>query len=855
MFLGLLAALAVMWLDTAGGVPQADPVTALVTRLEQVVRTGDVAALRSLGREEKAVAELADWFGSGPARVVLKERDRTEIPSGGQRLLIEAFSEYGAEARLVTFSLDLHQSGDAWRIASASRIGNVGGLFRLALNNTKQYDVKDLTVRAPDLTLHMASGAAFVAETPEGPTVVILLGRGEMVFSPPDTAEKTQVRIFSGGDRLQARFEHVFIRVRPADFAVRFPAGALTPREISPAPLRRAEDVFEQNISKTLQIDLGDLSRERWSITPQPNDFIAEINTDKHGSLTYTRSTQDPEDVTLFDRVRRKNISVYASPDKLTKRGRFFSEDDLVDYDVLAYDVDVKVAPERALIEGSARIKVKIRAPGVAVLNMRLAESLAVRGVYSPDFGRLLHLRVVNQNSLIVSLPVTAVRGSELWLNIFYSGRVQSQELDREAIAVSQDPEIVGIPAEPRYLYSHRAYWYPQSPVSDYAPARLSIAVASDFEVVATGSPVGVPTPAAGVVEPGQRQKRVFTFSSERPVRYLAFVISRLRAVNTRRMDEVTMTVTANARQAGRAQSMSAGAEEIFQFYKSLVGRAPYPTFTLAVTEREAPGGHSPAYFAVVDQATFTGRITWRSDPVNFDNYPSFFMAHEVAHQWWGQAVGWKNYHEQWISEGFAQYFALLYAEKKLTGIAPDVVRQMRRTAIEQSSQGPVYLGYRLGHIKGQTPVFRSIVYNKAAMALHMLRRLIGDDAFFNGVRDFYDAWEFRKAGTGDFQAVMEKVSGRPLGRFFDAWIFGETIPRVRFGHRVEKNDAIVRFEQQGEPVDIPITVRLTYASGDIEDVVVPVVDKVTEQRIPLKRSLRSIEANADHAALAIIVK
>jgi len=855
MFLGLLAALAVMWLDTAGGVPQADPVTALVTRLEQVVRTGDVAALRSLGREEKAVAELADWFGSAPARVVLKERDRTEIPSGGQRLLIEAFSEYGAEARLVTFSLDLHQSGDAWRIASASRIGNVGGLFRLALNNTKQYDVKDLTVRAPDLTLHMASGAAFVAETPEGPTVVILLGRGEMVFSPPDTAEKTQVRIFSGGDRLQARFEHVFIRVRPADFAVRFPAGALTPREISPAPLRRAEDVFEQNISKTLQIDLGDLSRERWSITPQPNDFIAEISTDKHGSLTYTRSTQDPEDVTLFDRVRRKNISVYASPDKLTKRGRFFSEDDLVDYDVLAYDVDVKVAPERALIEGSARIKVKIRAPGVAVLNMRLAESLAVRGVYSPDFGRLLHLRVVNQNSLIVSLPVTAVRGSELWLNIFYSGRVQSQELDREAIAVSQDPEIVGIPAEPRYLYSHRAYWYPQSPVSDYAPARLSVAVATDFEVVATGSQVGVPTPAAGVVEPGQRQKRVFTFSSERPVRYLAFVISRLRAVNTRRMDEVTMTVTANARQAGRAQSMSAGAEEIFQFYKSLVGRAPYPTFTLAVTEREAPGGHSPAYFAVVDQATFTGRITWRSDPVNFDNYPSFFMAHEVAHQWWGQAVGWKNYHEQWISEGFAQYFALLYAEKKLTGIAPDVVRQMLRTAIEQSSQGPVYLGYRLGHIKGQTPVFRSVVYNKAAMALHMLRRLIGDDAFFNGVRDFYDAWEFRKAGTGDFQAVMEKVSGRPLGRFFDAWIFGETIPRVRFGHRVEKNDAIVRFEQQGEPVDIPITVRLTYASGDIEDVVVPVVDKVTEQRIPLKRSLRSIEANADHAALAIIVK
>ena len=271
-------------------------------------------------------------------------------------------------------------------------------------------------------------------------------------------------------------------------------------------------------------------------------------------------------------------------------------------------------------------------------------------------------------------------------------------------------------------------------------------------------------------------------------MRYLAFVVSRLRPVTTRELDGVTMTVMANARQAGRAQAISGRAGEIFQFYKSLVGRAPYPGFTLAFTERDVPGGHSPAYFAVVDQVTFIGTISWRGDPVNFDNYPAFFVAHELAHQWWGQGVGWKNYHEQWISEGFAQYFALLYAERKLDGVAPNVLRQMRRTAIAQSSQGPVYLGYRLGHIKSQTAVFRSVVYNKAAMVLHMLRQLIGDEAFFKGIQDFYQASEFQKAGTGDFQAVMEKVSGRSLGRFFDAWIFGQAIPQVRFRHHVEKD-------------------------------------------------------------------
>ena len=122
---------------------------------------------------------------------------------------------------------------------------------------------------------------------------------------------------------------------------------------------------------------------------------------------------------------------------------------------------------------------------------------------------------------------------------------------------------------------------------------------------------------------------------------------------------------------------------------------------------------------------------------MSFDDYPTFFLAHEVAHQWWGHAVGWKNYHEQWISEGFAQYFAALYAEKDLdASVLPNMLRQMRRTAIAQSTQGPIYLGYRLGHIRADERVFRSIIYNKAAMVLHMLRQLVGDEAFFAGRAD-----------------------------------------------------------------------------------------------------------------------
>jgi hypothetical protein len=856
MLPGLVLTFAILSAVPAQAPAQPDPVAAAVTRLEEALRTADKATLASLAADEAAVAGLVESIAEGPpSRSVVKVRDRSEI-EGGHRLLIEVFGEYRGEGRLSAWNIDFDKASSGVRIISSTRLASVNGLFRLSLSVTRQYDIRNLTVTGPDLALHIAHGTAFVAETLDGPTAVVLLGAGEMRFSPQDPAERTQVRIFSGSDAMKTPFSAAFLRIRPADFATSFPEATLVERAASQRDLQRARQVFDEYVGKTLQIDLRDLSSERWWITPQSGDLIAEIRTKRFGSLTYARSGGDAEDISLFDRRRRRNIAVYASAEKLARRGRFYSEDDLVDYDVLAYDVDTTVSPDRATIEGNARIKLKIRSAFATTVNLRLAESLTVRGVFSPAFGRLLHLRVIGQNSLIVNLPGTATSGTEFWLNVVYGGRVQPQELDREAIATAQEPqEPTAIPNEPRFLYSHRAYWYPQSIVSDYAPVRLSITAPAGFDIVATGVSAGVPLPQAGIVDGGQG-RRVFLFESERPVRYLAFVASRLRAVESRKVDGVSVSLLANPRQTARARGMADRAEDIFSFYRSLVGSAPYPALSVVFTERDAPGGHSPAYFVVVDQVPLGSSVSWRNDPVSFDTYPAFFLAHEIAHQWWGQAVGWKNYHEQWISEGFAQYFATLYAEKKLgPSVAGSVLRQMRQTAIAESSQGPIYLGYRLGHIKSDARVFRSIVYNKSAMVLHMLRRFIGEEAFFKGVAEFYDASQFRKAGTGDFISAMEKASGKPLNRFFDTWVFGESIPRVRFSYKVESKEAIVRLEQEGAPADFPITVTLTYASGERTHFNLLMTDKRLEQRLPLTGVLRSAAANADNASLAIVIR
>src|SRR5262249_36505534 len=154
------------------------------------------------------------------------------------------------------------------------------------------------------------------------------------------------------------------------------------------------------------------------------------------------------------------------------------------------------------------------------------------------------------------------------------------------------------------------------------------------------------------------------------------------------------------------------------------------------------------------------------------------------------------------------------------------------------------------------------LVYDKSAAVLHMLRRLIGDDAFFRGVQRFYRTSRFSKAGTEDLRAAMEKEAGRPLDRFFERWIYGSTLPRLRFSYRIgpatdgSAGDVAIRVEQVGDQLfDVPLTAVLQYEDRKQIDVMVPVGDRVTEVRLPLAGTLRGVVIRTDDGTLAEIVR
>ncbi len=243
-------------------------------------------------------------------------------------------------------------------------------------------------------------------------------------------------------------------------------------------------------------------------------------------------------------------------------------------------------------------------------------------------------------------------------------------------------------------------------------------------------------------------------------------------------------------------------------FYSEHVG--PYSYEKLANVQSSIGGGGMESASAIMygpASVTGTRSTRWRN-----------VVIHEIAHQWFGNAVTENDWNDVWLSEGFATYFTLLFIEHAYgRDEFAQGLRDSRRTVLEFYAKTP---DYRVVHenLADMSQVTTGMTYQKGSWVLHMLRQKMGDDRFWAGIRDYYARFKDANASTTDFRLAMERASGLDLSAFFQQWLYRGGVPRVEASwtwDAVAKQVVVdLTQTQSGEPFQLPVEIGITDAGG-----------------------------------------
>jgi len=202
--------------------------------------------------------------------------------------------------------------------------------------------------------------------------------------------------------------------------------------------------------------------------------------------------------------------------------------------------------------------------------------------------------------------------------------------------------------------------------------------------------------------------------------------------------------------------------KSVLAFYSDYVG--PFAYERLAnIQASSVAGGMESASAILYNEAAVTGTrsVRWRN-----------VVIHEIAHQWFGNAVTESDWDDVWLSEGFATYFTLLYIEHAYG--RDEFVRGLEASRQTVMTFAAAHPDYTIVHknLSRMEDVTSSHTYQKGSWTLHMLRGVIGSEAFQRGIRIYYQRHFNANATTADFRRAMEEASGRDLGWFFEQWLY-----------------------------------------------------------------------------------
>ena len=857
-FFSLLAAAAAF--GQAGGSPQnTDTPGVFIGRLQGLLQNRNFPAYLQLFSPDIRAEErgrLETFFTDyRMSEVSLRTAGIKSVEDGRARVFLQAFFQSADQAMIESWTLTLEKRAETWAVVRKDVTGNMTTLYKVRIPSERVERARRVEVRHADILFSFTDAAVFYDNIPGLETALVIVGKGTVLFTPADPNERHQLELLYKKKQLEDAVDSLYIRCSSSFFAsnIVLEKGDGLPA-VSSVERAKAAAVFSRNYSRSFTIETS-FDKNLLSFLPQGDEVVLEFKGRKAGELTYIYYPFSDDEVNLFDRGRDRIISLY-SPEREASPPlkRFFISFE-EKFDVKSYALDLSYTPATSFLSGKARIEVVSKVDTLDNLKFRFSPDLEILKITDEENRELFYTQDRLRKILYVYFLSPPAQKTPTTIEVFYRGRMLPAVPSTDVIAQSGYNQPIRF--RPRYetfFFSHAGYWYPGPPEEDYFLARLTLVIPPEYRCVANGEMVakGRWDEMDDVVEIEKAGSSVYTFESRSPVKYMSFIVGRLER-QRERAGLVPLETFVSTEILDSQPGIIDQAADILDFYARSFGPFPYEKLGIVLRLWPTFGGHSPASFIVLNQVPWLGNTGFPpplDTPVDLSEWEEYFLAHEIAHQWWGQGVSFQSYKDQWLSEGLSQFAAASYLRRKYGEKSfAVIVKKFARWAEKKSFRGPVLMGSRLSYYDFEA--YQSIVYNKAALALFMLQDLLGKEIFESGLRSFFEKFKFQAARTGEFIAAMEAASGRDLKAFFQGWFSSYELPEVQTTWTETSVAGGVRLDIRVTQVSgrfvFPLWVEWIHA-GEVGRKMV-VVDETTEElSLTLPRRPDKIRVNPDKA-------
>jgi Peptidase family M1 domain/PEGA domain len=694
----------------------------------------------------------------------------------------------------------------------ALRTGRPAGVWRVE-NLELNRDIGKFTFRAGEFS--------FLPPVLGKTVMAVFIGDGSFQLAPRNPIESNHLKLITGSSAVDEQFRSVVLcftdgtesEIKKAAVAVdeaskagpAFQEFRSRVRARSDSPRSLLENFL--GLENVPNID-ADLLAELYA--PQRHSFSAYIHGAKHADLRFLVSDSgalpsilSPEEVALL------NDDAGTAQDGIWYLSHTAAEWDK--HTASSKENRKWVLPERYRIEtvigsnehltASCEVAIKVLVEGTRVIKFGLLPALRVSAVrLGAQEIPFIQEAQKEDGSFYVVLPSGATAGSEVSLTIEYAG-----------------DKVVNNAGGGTFAIGARESWFPSlNALSDRATFDLTFKVPKHYLLVSVGKldkswteenaaathwVSEIPLAVAGF------NYGEFTKKERRddPTGYL------IEAYATKEVPEYLRAASRaiNLTPLAMAQSAIVDAQNSIRVFDHFFGGIPYGRIAITQQPQFNFGQSWPSLVYLPISAFLDSTQRWAlmgQNAFRFADFVDEVIPHEVSHQWWGHAVGWATYHDQWLSEGFADFSAGLFLQN--TGRAPEYLKYLERQrlrVIEKNAfgmrpndAGPLWLGLLLDTYR--TPrAYNDVTYAKGGLVLHMLRQMMWDpqtqDQEFIALMHEFVSTDFNQAASTEqflllvnkhMKPAMDLAGDHTMTWFFADWVYGNELPKYRLDYSVQ---------------------------------------------------------------------